>query len=509
MGELVAIAEGSAEEFLTQFRARKPSMLWMRVINDTQTPMAMYAKLKSDQRYSYLLESVKGGENRGRYTIMGIDPDLLWKAVGQKAWMSHDPEAGEAGYQACDLAPREALARLIDESVVDSPCELPLMSTMLVGYLGYDCVRWQENIPDQNSSTMDTPDALMMRPQVVLVADTITDITSVVAICYDYRGDEAQALQRTREKLHRVLETLHGSIPSEVFHSSDCPDLPAEMQSNTPKETFMAMVNKAKDYIVAGDIFQVVLSQRFSMPFSLPAMALFRILRRTNPSPYLFLLECDNFSVTGSSPELLVRLRDNTVTIRPLAGTRRRGETEAEDQSLEAELLADPKEMAEHLMLLDLGRNDVSRVSEVGSVKVTSSFTIERYSHVMHISSNVEGSMQQGLHRLDALMAGFPAGTVSGAPKIRAMEIIDELETTRRGIYAGCVGYFDGTHNMDNCIALRTAVIKDGELTVQAGAGIVADSVPEAEYQECVNKAQAIYTAACLAIEQERNRRQA
>ena len=504
MGMQLSVLDQSApEEFLDQYRAGKPALLWYRVLNDTQTPLATYVRLKSGQQYSYLLESVQGGENRGRYTIMGAEPDLLWQCVGNTAEINHDPGQGE--FQPEDLPPKASLVRLIDASRVDNPPELPMMSAMIVGYLGYDCVRWAEDIPDQNPATLETPDGFMMRPQVVLVADTITDILSLVAICYRQTQSPEDALAATRARLDATLVRLETPIAAETLmpESLRAQDLtiPERLDSNLSEAEYTAMVQRAKEYVRAGDIFQVVLSQRFSMPFALPPLALFRELRRSNPSPFLFMLECGDFSIAGSSPELMVRLRDNVLTIRPIAGTRKRGATPEEDAALASELLADPKENAEHLMLLDLGRNDVSRAAEMGSVRVTSQFSIERYSHVMHIVSNVEGRRRPDLHRLDAVMAGFPAGTVSGAPKIRAMEIIDELEPVRRGVYAGMVGYFDGTENMDNCIALRTAIIKDGVLHIQAGAGIVADSVPVAEYQECHHKARALYNAACRALE--------
>ncbi len=499
---LPIIAESTPEDFLAQYRAGKAALLWYRVLNDTQTPLATYAKLKAGQDYSYLLESVQGGENRGRYTIMGTEPDVLWQCHDNSAEINSDPH--QETYQPCSLSPKASLIRLIDASRVENPPELPLMSAMLVGYLGYDCIRWAEDIPDTNPSTLDTPDGFMMRPQIVLVSDTITDTLSIVAICYDHDDDATVALERTRGRLDATMARLAGPVPNDIFlpEHLDKDDLvtPEKMDSNLSEAEFKTMVQHAKDYIRDGDIFQVVLSQRFSMPFALPPLALFRELRRSNPSPFLFVLECRDFAVTGSSPELMVRLRDNTLTIRPIAGTRKRGATPAEDNALAAELLADPKENAEHLMLLDLGRNDVSRASEIGSVAATSQFNIERYSHVMHLVSNVEGTLKPDTHRIDALMAGFPAGTVSGAPKIRAMEIIDELEPTRRGVYAGMVGYFDGMDNMDNCIALRTAVIKNGVLHIQAGAGIVADSVPELEHQECINKAKALHSAACNAL---------
>jgi len=373
------------------------------------------------------------------------------------------------------------------------------MSGGLVGYLGYDMVRLMERLPEKNRDVIGLPDALMTRPSLFAIFDNINDELTLVAPVYPRAEITADAAWRAAEA---ALAEAEAALARPLPHSAPpvaLPALPAP-SSNFTKEGFMAAVERARDYIFAGDAFQIVPSQRFSAPFALPPFALYRALRRINPAPFLFFLDFGGFAVVGSSPEILVRLRDGIVTIRPLAGTRRRGATHAEDQALEAELLADPKERAEHLMLLDLGRNDVGRVAELGSVKVTESFVVERFSHVMHISSNVQGRIRSDLDALDALIAGFPAGTLSGAPKVRAMEIIEELEPDRRGLYAGCIGYFAANGTMDTCIALRTALVKDGTMYVQAGCGVVADSNPETEYEETRQKARALFRAAEEAV---------
>ena len=360
---------------------------------------------------------------------------------------------------------------------MDVPPGLPPMAGGLVGYLGYDMVRLMERLPAKNPDPIGVPDALLLRPTLFAIFDNVKDELTLAAPVYPRAGVSAEAAwAMAQARLAEARAALDRPLPRQAPPVS-LPAPPAPASTMTP-EAFMAAVERAKEYIAAGDAFQIVLSQRFSAPFALPPFALYRALRRINPAPFLFYLEFGGFAVVGSSPEILVRLRDGMVTIRPLAGTRRRGATHEEDQALEAELLADPKERAEHLMLLDLGRNDVGRVAELGSVKVTESFVVERFSHVMHISSNVEGRLRGGLDALDALIAGFPAGTLSGAPKVRAMEIIEELERVRRGIYAGCIGYFAANGTMDTCIGLRTALVKDGTMYVQAGAGIVADSDP-------------------------------
>ena len=370
------------------------------------------------------------------------------------------------------------------------------MSAGVFGYLGYDMVRLMEELAPPNPDPIGIPDAMLIRPTIIVVFDAVKDsITVVTPVRPENAIDARTALARAIERLARVVESLDRPLDKSLSeHDAGPIDAPA--RSNTTPEEFKSMVRKAKEYIVAGDAFQIVLAQRFEAPFTLPPFSLYRALRRTNPSPYLYFLDFGSFAVAGSSPEILVKVSGDVVTIRPIAGTRHRGVTPHEDKVLEQELLADPKERAEHLMLLDLGRNDVGRVATIGTVKVTDQFFVERYSHVMHIVSNVEGRLASDRDALDALTAGFPAGTVSGAPKVRAMQIIDELEKEKRGIYAGCVGYFSAAGEMDTCIVLRTALVKDGKMYVQAGAGIVADSNPDFEQQECINKAKALFRAA-------------
>jgi anthranilate synthase component 1 len=375
------------------------------------------------------------------------------------------------------------------------------MAAGVFGYMGYDTVRLVERLPDERPDALGVPDSMLMRPTVMVIFDAVKDEMTVVAPVYPRRRRAAaDAYDKACSRLARVVAALESPLAHEA---GEAPPAEAGMlpRSNTSASEYMGMVRRAKEYISAGDIFQVVLSQRFSIPFSLPSFALYRALRRTNPSPFLFHLDLGRCALVGSSPEILVRVRDGEVTIRPIAGTRPRGKTEEEDKALARELLADEKERAEHLMLLDLGRNDVGRVAELGTVKVTDSFFLEYYSHVMHIVSNVKGRLDAARHdAIDALMAGFPAGTVSGAPKVRAMQIIDELEKEKRGPYAGCVGYFSADGQMDTCIVLRTALVKDGVMHIQAGAGIVADSSPDAEQAECRAKAEALIRAAEEAV---------
>jgi anthranilate synthase component 1 len=395
--------------------------------------------------------------------------------------------------------PLDNLRVLIAESRMELPDHLPPMLGGLVGYLGYDMVRQMERLPDKNRDELDLPEALLVRPSVFAVFDNIKDELTLAAPIYPQPGVSADAAwTRAQAALAEADAALMRPLP----HAVPPVALPAppEPASNMSKDQFMGVVARMKDYIFAGDAFQIVPSQRFSVPFALPPFALYRALRRVSPAPFLFFLDFGGFAVCGSSPEILVRLRDGVVTLRPLAGTRPRGATREEDLRLEQELSSDPKERAEHLMLLDLGRNDVGRVAELGSVRVVESFAVERFSHVMHLSSTVEGKLQPGLDALDALVAAFPAGTLTGAPKIRAMEIIEELEPTRRGIYAGCIGYFAANGTMDTCIGLRTAVVKDGTMYVQAGGGVVADSTPEGEYEETRQKSRAMIRAAEEAV---------
>jgi anthranilate synthase component 1 len=438
---------------------------------------------------------------RGRYSFIGIEPDIVWRASGARAEINRSPQREPNKYSIEPQPTLQSLRALLAESAITLPAGLPPNSAGVIGYMGYDTVRQVEHLPNVRPDTLDVPDAILMRPTVMVVFDNIRDEMIIVTPVYPSTDVTVQAAHaRAVQRLSDVVRALDEPIPHVSLADVGATTPPA-ITSNTSPAAYRGMVERAKEYIAAGDVFQVVLAQRFSAPFSLPPFALYRALRRTNPSPFLFHLDFGAFAIVGSSPEILVRLRDGQVTIRPLAGTRRRGSTLEEDAALERELLADPKERAEHLMLLDLGRNDVGRVSRIGTVRVEQSFVVERYSHVMHISSTVAGVLDTSAHdAVDALMAGFPAGTLSGAPKVRAMEIIDELEVAKRGPYGGCVGYFSADGQMDTCIVLRTAIIKDGTIHVQAGAGIVADSDAEAERLECDYKARALFRAAEEAV---------
>jgi anthranilate synthase component 1 len=493
------------DAFAERYAAGAPQVVWTRVVADLETPVSAYMKLAAGKPNSFLLESVEGGAIRGRYSFIGIRPDLIWRCNGTKAEINRRALESADRFEPEEASSIDSLRSLLDESRIDLPEELPPMAAGLFGYMSYDTIRLVENIPDTNPAAMNTPDGLYMRPTVMAVFDTIEDIITIVTPVRPNPAVSAfDAYDAAVSRLDAACTALERSVPHGSRSRASLDEMP-EPESNMSPDDYKAMVAKAKDYIRAGDIFQVVLSQRFETPFNLAPFALYRALRRTNPSPFLFFLDfggfsTGDFSIVGSSPEILVRLRDGKVTIRPIAGTRPRGANKAEDEANAASLLNDPKELAEHLMLLDLGRNDVGRVSKIGSVKVTDRNIVEYYSHVMHIVSNVEGDAKDGIDVLTALMAGFPAGTVSGAPKVRAMEIIDELEPERRGIYAGCIGYFGADGAMDTCITLRTAVVKDGKMSVQAGAGIVYDSDPTSEHQECVNKAKALVRAAEEAV---------
>jgi len=484
------------ENFTVGWTAGRNQIVHARLAADLDTPVSLMLKLAQARPDSFLLESVTGGEVRGRYSIIGLKPDLIWECHGQQARINRaarfDPDAWEPE----PLPPLAALRALLAESRVALPEGLPAAATGLFGYLGYDMVRLVEHLPDARPDPLGLPDARLMRPSVVAVLDGVKGEVTVVSPAWVASGLDARAA--FAQAAERVMDAVHDLERSPVAAGRDLGESAAltEPVSNFSREGYLAAVERAKEYIRAGDIFQVVPSQRWAQPFALPPFALYRALRRTNPSPFMFYFDFDGFHVVGASPEILVRVMGGQVTIRPIAGTRPRGATPEEDRALEAELLADPKELAEHLMLLDLGRNDVGRVAKIGSVRPTEEFVVERYSHVMHIVSNVVGELREDEDALSALLAGLPAGTVSGAPKVRAMEIIDELEPEKRGVYGGGVGYFSAGGDMDMCIALRTAVVKDGTLYIQAGGGVVADSDPEAEFQETVNKSRAIRKAA-------------
>jgi anthranilate synthase component 1 len=493
------LIEPGAEDFARAYDAQRPQVLWTRLVADLETPVSAMLKLSAGRENCFLLESVEGGAVRGRYSMIGIDPDLIFRAFGGKAEVNSDPRSSAQSFEPMTEPTLAALRKVIGESRIVLPPDLPPMSAGIFGYLGYDTVRQMEELGPANPDALGLPDAIFIRPTVIVIFDAVKDEVTIVTPVRPQSGlSAAQAYSRAVDRLAAVIDALDTPLDKTAEPFEVDADVP--VASNTPRERFLEMVKAAKEYIAAGDIFQVVLSQRFEAPFALPPFALYRALRRTNPSPFLYFLDFGGFALAGSSPEILVRVRDGEVTIRPIAGTRPRGKTPEDDRRLSEELLADPKERAEHLMLLDLGRNDVGRVARIGTVRVTDQFLLEYYSHVMHIVSNVEGRLAPEHDVLDALGAGFPAGTVSGAPKVRAMEIIDELELEKRGIYAGCVGYFSASGAMDTCIVLRTSIVKDGRMYVQAGAGIVADSVPENEHEECVSKARALFRAAEEAV---------
>ena len=494
-----AITSPGEAACLLNYDAGRGTLVWSSLVADLETPVAAYMKLALGRPNSFLLESVENGTSRSRYSIIGMAPDLVWRCRDGRAELNRHARSAPHAFEPDSRPALDSLRAVVAETRMDIPAHLPPMLGGLVGYLGYDMVRLMERLPDKNTDSLGIPDALLLRPTVFAVFDNVRDELTLAAPIYPQPGvSAAAAWAAARAALAEATAALARPLPHAVPPVALPPQ--PEPRSNLSREQFMAMVDRMKEYIAAGDAFQVVPSQRFSVPFALPPFALYRSLRRVNPAPFLFFLDFGGFCVVGSSPEVLVRLRDGTVTIRPLAGTRPRGATREEDERLEQDLLADPKERAEHLMLLDLGRNDVGRVAELGTVKVTDSFAVERFSHVMHISSNVEGRLRPGLDALDALVAGFPAGTLTGAPKIRAMEIIEELEPTRRGLYAGCIGYFAANGTMDTCIGLRTAVVKDGTMYVQAGGGVVADSTAEGEYEETRQKSRALFRAAEEAV---------
>lgn len=487
--------------FARAYDAGRPQAVYTRLIADLETPVSAFLKLGEGRGNAFLFESVQGGEARGRYSIIGLKPDLIWRCRDGKSEINRSARADANAFVVEALDPLASLRKLVGETRMALPAGLPPMAVGLFGYLGYDTIRLIERLGPPPPDPLNLPDAVLVRPTILAIFDTVRDEISIVTPVWPEAGLDARAAYaRASERLGDAIGDLERPAPASPRPPDSLPSA-VETQSNTTHDEYLAIVERAKEYIRAGDVFQVVPSQRFRRPFALPPFALYRALRRLNPSPFLYHLAFGDFAIVGSSPEILVRLRDGKVTIRPIAGTRPRGKTPEEDAALAHELMNDPKERAEHLMLVDLGRNDVGRVAKVGDVHVTASFFIERYSHVMHLVSNVEGQIRGGLDAIDALAAGLPAGTLTGAPKIRAMELIDEFEKEKRGaVYAGAVGYFAADGSMDTCIVLRTALVKDGTMYVQAGGGVVADSVPEAEYQETVNKAKALMAAADEAV---------
>jgi anthranilate synthase component 1 len=493
--KVVAMITPDLDNFSRQYALKKSQVLFTRLAADLDTPVSLKMKLAGDQKNAFMLESVTGGEVRGRYSIIGMKPDLIWKCQGSESFINRDARFDDEAFTPVQAPPLEALRALLAESFIDLPEDLPQASAGLFGYLGYDMIRLVEDLPDMNPDPLALPDAVFLRPSVVAVLDGVKgEVILVAPVWYDPTISAKAAYAKSAERIQDAMRDLERPLPDprSLGASQEAPN----PRSNFSKDAYIAAVEKAKDYIRAGDIFQVVPAQRWTQDFVLPPFALYRSLRRTNPSPFMFYFNFDGFQVIGASPEILVRVFGREVTVRPIAGTRPRGTTSEEDNANEADLLADKKELAEHLMLLDLGRNDVGRVAKLGTVKPTEEFIIERYSHVMHIVSNVVGELHENQDALSAFFAGMPAGTVSGAPKVRAMQIIDELETEKRGVYGGGVGYFSSGGDMDMCIALRTAIVKDQKLYIQAGGGVVYDSDPEAEYMETVHKSNAIRRAA-------------
>ena len=477
--------------FEKEYKSGRNQVVYSKLTSDLDTPVSIMLKLAGAKKNSFILESVTGGEIRGRYSIIGMDPDLIWKCEEEQSFLS----SGDSVFKPISGQPLSVFRDLLQQSVINLPKELPQSSAGLFGYFGYDMVRHVENLPNLNKDTIGLPDAMFIRPSIIAVLDGVKgEVILVAPVFYEPKVDEKEAFKKAKEKISSaILELKKQTITDRNLGT------PGEMEeptSNFTKDEYKAAVNKAKNYINNGDIFQVVPSQRWTQNFSYSPFSLYRSLRRTNPSPFMFYFNFGEFQVIGASPEILVRVFGKEVTVRPIAGTRPRGKTPEEDKQLEEDLLADKKELAEHLMLLDLGRNDVGRVAKIGSVKPTEKFVIERYSHVMHIVSNVVGQLSDEHDAVSAFFAGMPAGTVSGAPKVRAMEIIDELEPEKRGVYGGGVGYFSSGGDMDMCIALRTAVLKGNKLHIQAGGGVVFDSDPEAEYMETVHKSNAIRRAA-------------
>lgn len=470
--------------------------VYREIIADLDTPLTVFAKVAAGQSHAFLFESMEGGEKWGRYSFVGYDPILTFESRGEKITVSED---GNIRNSSGD--PLEELKQILASfGACDRSDFLPRFFGGAVGYLGYDMVRFMEKLPEENPPMPEFADSSFMIPRMVLIYDNLRQSLTIVNCVVLTEGDDPEQLYvRAVERIDAVVAKLQEPLSGSILTDVEAIDTTHEFSANMERKSFERMVEKAKEYILAGDIIQVVLSQRFHTRTELSPFRLYRALRHINPSPYLFYLKMDKTVLIGSSPEILVRLENNGIELRPIAGTRRRGKSIDEDLALEKELLADPKERAEHLMLVDLGRNDVGRVAAYGTVETRDLLVIERYSHVMHIVSGVHGQLEKGRDQFDVVRACFPAGTVSGAPKVRAMEIIEELEHERRGPYAGAVGYFGFSGNMDFCITIRTFVMNGKDLWVQAGAGIVADSDPGLEYEETINKSMGLRRAVELA----------
>ena len=487
------MSDNNKDKFFKNYNDGIPQIIQKEFIADVETPVSSLIKISENEKYSFLLESVEGGDQRGRYSILGCDPDIIWEVSKNIAKVTSLNQDLDLSFLSED--PIKSLKQLVEFSKINKESHSSPFP-VLVGYLGYPMIQLMEKINLNNPDEINIPDALMIRPKLVAVFDNIKDTINIMTSVYPVKKVSAElAFSNANDYINIIIKKLNRDIPKKSFFKKN-KKITLDFKSNYTKKEYFDIVNKAKDYIIKGDIFQVVPSQRLKSDYKLSAQTLYRSLRRLNPSPFLVNLNFNDFGLVASSPEILVRLRQNNITIRPIAGTRKRGKTINEDIMLSKDLLNDEKEIAEHLMLLDLGRNDVGKVAKIGSVEVTEKMIIEYYSHVMHIVSNVKGKLNSKFDAIDALISGFPAGTVSGAPKIRAMEIIEELENVSRSFYGGAMGYFDSNGDMDTCISLRTGLVKDKKLYIQAGGGIVYDSDPEKEYQETINKANALVVAA-------------
>ena len=477
------------KDFKFRHRSKKNQIIYTKkkVKNDFDTLNLIDNFL--EEKNSFIFESVEKGKIKGRYTIFGKNPDKIWEFNNNNSYLIKNEKKIKLKGK-----PAELIEKIIEDFKFETPKKLPKICSLISGYFSYDSIRYIERIPNKCKNDLKLPDVRLLRPRILMIHDNLKkEIFYIINIFKDEKiNNYKKKYNEVRSELFRL--SIQSSIKN-LFNKTEKINKNIKLKSNTSKKKFLKMINKAKKYIRSGDIFQVVLSQRFEANLTKRPLEIYKKLRKTNPSPFMFFFNFNDFQIIGASPEILVRLRDNKITVRPIAGTRPRGKTLKEDLYYEKDLLKDKKELSEHLMLLDLGRNDAGKVSKINSVKVTESFIIERYSHVMHIVSNVIGKHNKKFSKFKSLLAGFPAGTVSGAPKIRAMEIIDELETTRRKVYAGGIGYFSANGEFDTCIALRTAVVKNNKFYVQAGAGIVADSNPNNEFKETVNKAKALINA--------------
>ena len=483
------IINRSFKDFKFRHRSKKNQIIYTSKKVNSDDEVINLIDNFLEEKNSFIFESVEKGKIKGRYTIFGKNPDKIWEFNNQKSYLITENKK-----IILKDKPEELIEKIIENFKFDTPKNLPKICSLISGYFSYDSIRYIEKIPNSCKNDLNLPDVRLMRPRTLVIHDNLKK--EIYYISNVFNDEKIKDYQKKYDSIKTDLfKLLIQSSIKNINKNRALKEIKIKVKSNTSKNKFLAMVNKAKKYIKLGDIFQVVLSQRFEAKLTKKPLEIYKKLRVTNPSPFMFYFNFNDFQIIGASPEILVRLRDNKITVRPIAGTRPRGKNKKEDLFYEKDLLKDKKELSEHLMLLDLGRNDAGKVSKINTVKVTESFIIERYSHVMHIVSNVVGEYNKKFSKFKSLLAGFPAGTVSGAPKIRAMEIIDELETSRRKVYAGGIGYFSANGEFDTCIALRTAVAKNKKFYVQAGAGIVADSKPINEYDETVNKAKALINA--------------